>query len=67
MQYITCDYAFGTIVDIKQIFHSDCRISVKQAVTNIHINTWREHMDSEMYSQICLHIVTSSFYFGAGR
>jgi hypothetical protein len=63
----TCDYALGAAVDIKQIFYSDCKISVKQAVTNIHINTWREYMDSEMYFQILFYVVTASFYFGVGR
>jgi len=48
MLCITSDYAFGAIVDTKQIFHSYCTGSEK----NIYINTWREHMDSEMYSQI---------------
>ena len=35
--YMTSNYAFGAIMDTKQIIHSDCKICVIQAVTNIYI------------------------------
>lgn len=39
MLCMICNYAFGATVDTKQVIHSDSRICVIQAVTNIYILT----------------------------